>query len=168
MKATLVLVSEQPHHMPDESRYSERLFTPWWWYVAAIAIAVLLGAEFALAFTGAWAWIPTGVLVLICVAAVWRMSSGRVTVTSQQLLAGDRTLPLDRIDIAIKLSAAELRRLVGRHGDPAAFGFIRSWIGPGVQVVLRDQSDTTPYWVFSTRHPDRLLAVLAEQSVPTR
>ncbi|MDQ1721767.1 MAG: hypothetical protein QOI26_1501, partial [Pseudonocardiales bacterium] len=76
--------------------------------------------------------------------------------------------------------ATELRRLVGRHSDPLAFTYIRSWIGPGVQLVLRrrdraassevaGQADPDalpaerypePYWVVSSRHPDRLLAAL--------
>ena len=55
---------------------------------------------------------------------------------------------------------ATLRRVVGREGDPAAFVSIRSWIGPGVQLWLDDPEDPTPYWVVSTRHPQRVVQLL--------
>ncbi len=96
------------------------------------------------------------------------MSSGRVQVVGAQLVAGDRQLDLALVDVAINLSATELRRLVGRHADPSAHTFIRSWVGPGVQLLVHDQPDGAPYWVVSTRHPDRLLAVLAAAAVPVR
>jgi hypothetical protein len=115
---------------------------------------------------------------------VWRFSSGSVSVDGATLRAGARTLPVADIDQAIDLSAPDLRRLVGRHADPLAFTYIRSWVGPGVQLVLRPASREVPplqpadpepadgdvdgdgarfpepYWVVSTRHPDRLLAAL--------
>jgi hypothetical protein len=153
--------------------YYERLRTPWWFYFVAVLVAVLLGAEFALAVSGWVTWVPLLILLPASVLVVWRMSSGRIEVTDSELLAGDRALPLRSVERAIGLSGTELRRLVGRHGDPTAFVFIRSWIGPGVQLVLandkgRDPADSEPYWVVSTRHPGRLLAGLAAAaSIPT-
>ena len=41
-----------------------------------------------------------------------------------------------------------------------AFVAIRPWIGPGVQIILDDPDDPTPYWVVSTRHPRRLMAAM--------
>jgi hypothetical protein len=178
-------VSDQPPSSAASETYTERLYTPWWWYVAALIIAALLGAEFATAFSAGWlAWVPFFLLIIICVVAVWRFSSGRVRVTATDVQAGDRVVALARIDRAISLSPTELRLLVGRHGDPAAFDFIRSWVGPGIQLVLRpdgggasgandpaestpsrQSSPTTPYWVVSTRHPERMLAALAAASV---
>ncbi|RIS22389.1 DUF3093 domain-containing protein, partial [Mycobacteroides abscessus] len=49
---------------------------------------------------------------------------------------------------------------LGRQLDPAAFVVHRAWIGPMVLVVLNDADDPTPYWLVSSRHPDRLLAAL--------
>ena len=117
------------------------------------------------------------VLLPLALLVVWRLSAGRITVAAGTLLAGDRGLPVADIEQAIDLTASELRRLVGRHGDPLAHTYIRSWIGPGVQLVLRapasavgpsrrriepelDERFPEPYWVLSTRHPDRLLAAL--------
>jgi len=185
------MTAEPPAGM--SGTYFERLRTPIWFYPSAVAVAILLGAEFAFAVKGWITWIPLLILLPACVLVVWRMSSGRVQVGDGLLLAGDQQLPLERVHRAIGLSPTELRRLVGRHSDPTAFVFIRSWIGPGVQLVLRppagdssphdqaapgaDSSSSgetepgtdarqAPYWVVSTRHPDRLLDTLAAGSVP--
>jgi hypothetical protein len=178
-------VIESPPVIAGTVHYDEQLPTPWWWYPMAIAVAVLLGFEFTLAVSGWIGWIPLVILVPVCVLVVWRFSSGRVRLIGSTISAGDQLLELSRVSKAIGLSATELRRLVGRHSDPTAFVFIRSWVVPGVQLVLRprpadlnggpavddasgrtDPADIVPYWVVSTRHPDRLLAALAEQSVP--
>lgn len=163
---------------PQGHPYLEHLRTPWWWYGVAVLVAILLGAEFAMAVSGWLSWLPLTILLPLCLLVVWRLSSARIEVTRTKVRVADRCLPLAAIDTAIGLSHAELLRLVGRHADPAAYTFIRSWIGPGVQLVLNSEStrrDATPesdpaepYWVLSTRHPDRLLAALAAGSVPVR
>ena len=160
---------------PGQPAYRERLYTPWWWYIAALAVAVLLGSEVAVAIPTPWSWIVIGLLVLVSVGAVWRFSSGIVTVTGTDLTVAESTLRLVDVQRAIRLSPNELRKLVGRHSDPTALVFVRSWIGPGLQLVLRDtqhggvdSGDRVPYWVVSTRHPDRLLAALGAASVEIR
>jgi hypothetical protein len=131
--------TDQPRPAARHGHYSEKLRTPWWWYLAALAVAALLGAEFALAFTGWIAWLPLVLLVPLCLLVVWRLSSGRIAVIGGQLQVGDRRLALADIEQSFSLSPTELRRLVGRHSDPLAYTFIRSWIGPGVQLVLRER-----------------------------
>jgi hypothetical protein len=183
-------VTDQPgpaaaaSHPPPPIVYTERLYTPWWWYLAGLAIAVLLGGEFATAIPTWIAWIPFGLLLVVMLLGVWRFSSGRVTITATEFKVGEKTLPLTSIERAIGLSSTELRRLVGRHSDPTAFNFIRSWVGPGVQLILVPPApgdiprvspeqfedgalapSVTPYWVVSTRHPEQVLAALSAASV---
>ena len=162
--------------------YLERLHTPWWWYLAGVGVALLLAGEISVVLPGWWGWIPVLVLVPLTVLLVRRMSAGRIAVAGGAVRAGDRTVPVADIEQAIDLTAVELRRLVGRHGDPSAFTYVRSWIGPGVQLVLRPAADRTPaspaaeaaderypepYWVLSSRHPDRVLAALHAATAPS-
>ncbi|MGV9482476.1 DUF3093 family protein, partial [Gordonia aichiensis] len=49
---------------------------------------------------------------------------------------------------------------LGRQLDPAAYVQHRAWIGPMALLVLDDPDDPTPYWLISTRRPDRVLAAL--------
>jgi hypothetical protein len=153
--------------------YVEQLRTPWWWYLGAVGVALLLGLEFAVAVPGWLALASFAVLLPGGLLFVWRLSAGRIEVSGGTVRAGVRSVAVTDIEQAIDLTPVELRRLVGRHGDPLAFTYIRSWIGPGVQLVLRppaepapavdadpDEHYPVPYWVLSSRHPDRLLAAL--------
>jgi hypothetical protein len=140
--------------------YRERLRTPWWWYPIAIGVACLLAAEFHMAGLRLTDWIPYGTLVPLSVLVVWWLGHHRVEVTDGELRVRDAHLPLQYVSGAVALDPQTLRLVVGREGDPAAFVAIRPWIGPGVQVWLDDEDDPTPYWVVSTRHPQRLLAAV--------
>jgi hypothetical protein len=156
------------------AEYRERLRTPWWWYPIGVLVGILLGAEFDVVMPQALVGLPVLVGVLLAVTLIWRISSGTVRVTGGRVVAGDRSMPVTEIEQGFQLSSTELRRLVGRHGDPLAFTFIRPFVGPGVQLVLSrpaEQVDPSrlrePYWVLSSRHPDRLLdAVTAARSQP--
>ena len=140
--------------------FDERLRTPWWWYLVALVVGALLAAEFFLADHGVKVWLPYLVVLPIALAIVWWIGRDRIWVAGSEVHVRDAHLPLRFVESAVALDAATLRRVVGREGDPAAFTVIRPWIGPGVQIVLDDPDDPTPYWVSSTRHPDRLVEAL--------
>ncbi len=141
-------------------RFDERLHTPWWWYLAALFIGALLAGEFGVADKALTVWIPFGVLLPGSLVIVWSMGRNRVSVIGDELWVNEAHLPLSVIAAGIALDAQTLRRLVGRHGDPASFVAIRAWVGPGIQIILDDSDDPTPYWVISTRRPHELLEAL--------
>lgn len=140
--------------------YRERLRTPWWWYLVGMFVAGLLAAEFHIAGLRLTDWIPFGTLLPLSVVIVWWLGHSVLEISGGELRIRGAHLPLDAISGAIALDARTLRRVVGREGDPAAFVQIRPWIGPGVQVWLDDPDDPTPYWIVSSRHPDRVVALL--------
>ena len=140
--------------------YRETLYTPWWWYLVAVAVAGVLAAEFHVAGIGLTDWIPYCVLVPLSVVLVWWMGHARLEISGGEVRIRGAHLPLRYVSGSVALDAATLRRVIGREGDPAAFVSMRPWIGPGVQLWLDDPEDSTPYWVISTRHPDQVLAVL--------
>lgn len=147
--------------------YRERLYAPWWWYPVACFAAVLLGGEFIFVLPDSLVWLPVVLSLAGAIAVVRWISTAALEVTDGQLRAGSRRVPVDRIADMFALDYNQVRRLAGRQGDPSAFAFVRSWIGPGVQLVLRPTGDLTddrieePYWLLSTRRPDQLLAALA-------
>jgi hypothetical protein len=96
----------------------------------------------------------------LSVAIVWGLGRTRLTITAEELSIRGAHVPLRYISGVVALDARTLRRLIGREGDPQAFVAIRPWIGPGVQLQLDDPDDPTPYWVISSRHPDRVTALL--------
>jgi Protein of unknown function (DUF3093) len=140
--------------------YRETLYTPWWWYVVAVAIAGVLAAEFHVAGIGLTDWVPYCVLVPLSIVLVWWLGHARLEISDGEVRTRGAHLPLQYVSGSVALDGPTLRRVVGREGDPAAFVALRPWIGPGVQLWIDDVDDPTPYWVVSTRHPDEVVAVL--------
>ena len=50
--------------------YRERLATPWWWYVVALAVAGLIAGEFRLSGADLTVWIPFCTLLPLAVVIV--------------------------------------------------------------------------------------------------
>ncbi len=140
--------------------YREQLRTPWWWYLIAAGVAWLLGVEFHIAGLRVSGWILFGVLVAASAVIVWTFGRSRLEIADGEVRIRGAHLPLRYVSGAVALDARTLRRVIGREGDPAAFVSIRPWIGPGVQFWIDDEDDPTPYWVISSRHPDRVLRAL--------
>ncbi|HJQ42714.1 MAG TPA: DUF3093 domain-containing protein [Jatrophihabitantaceae bacterium] len=147
-------------HGVERVQYAESLRTPWWWYLAALGIASLLAAEFHVAGVRLLDWIPFGTLLPLSAAIVWWIGRSRLEIGDGELRIRNAHLPLEYVSGAVALDERTLRRVVGREGDPTAFVSIRPWIGPGVQVWVDDPDDPTPYWLVSSRHPDRVVQVL--------
>jgi hypothetical protein len=140
--------------------YRETLRTPWWWYLVALGVASLLAAEFHISGLRLTDWIPFGTLLPLSVVIVWWLGHSAVEIRDGELRIRGAHLPLRYVSGAVALDAATLRRVVGREGDPAAYVSIRPWIGPGVQLWLDDPEDPTPYWIVSSRDPQRIVDLL--------
>jgi Protein of unknown function (DUF3093) len=145
---------------PTAATYSEPLRTPWWWYLVAAFVASLLAAEFHVAGLRLTDWIPFGTMIPLSLIMVWWLGHSRLEISDDELRIRGAHLPLRYVSGAVALDAATLRRVVGREGDPASFISIRPWIGPGVQLWLDDPDDPAPYWVVSTRRPQRVVEML--------
>ena len=63
-------------------------------------------------------------------------------------------------DIRI-LDTDSMRLVRGRDADPAAFLAMRFWTSRGVLVRVKDDRDTTPYWLITSKRGDQLAAALS-------
>lgn len=157
-------MSTEAGRTPDVASYREKLRTPWWWYPAALAIAAILAAEFHVADTTLPNLIPFAVLLPLAAAIVWWIGRSELSVEHGELRIREAHVPISIISGVVSLDAVTLRRVVGREGDPEAFVSIRPWIGPGLQLLIDDVEDPTPYWVISTRRPQQLIEALRQLS----
>jgi len=142
------------------AEYSERLYVTWYWWLLPLLAAGLLAAEVHLGSPGVRAWLPYVVLLPLTALAVYRFGSATVRVTGGELRVGPAHVPLHHLGEVEVFSADQKRRVLGPELDPAAFLLHRGWVGPFVRVQLTDPTDPTPYWVLSTRHPERLAEAL--------
>jgi Protein of unknown function (DUF3093) len=136
--------------------YSERLRVPTSWWVLVLACAALLA-------TTLWAGLSVAAAVTIyaliegaCVALLLGWGAARITVTSGELVAGSRRLPLARIAEVAAMDAAQTRAMRGPHADPAAYLLVRPYLPQAVYVRIAGSPSEPPYWLIGTRRPAEL------------
>ncbi|MCV7317796.1 DUF3093 domain-containing protein [Mycolicibacterium confluentis] len=153
-------------------RYRERLWVPWWWWPLGMGLAGLIALEVNQALSGVSGvpdWAPFAALFAVAAAALLWLGRAEVSVIAGEdgleLCAGPAHLPVSVISRTAVVPRSAKSAALGRQLDPAAYVLHRVWVGPMVLAVLDDADDPTPYWLVSSRHPDRLLAALkSEQS----
>lgn len=151
---------------PDTAaaRYTERYTVPWWAWPASLTVGALLAAQVHSGYGGLRSWVPYVVAGALVVLALVTLSRGTVRVTAGELQVLGSRLPLDVVGAIRPLDVTALRTVLREGSDPAGYHVVRGWTRGAVQVRLDDPADETPYWLVSTRHPQRLVdAVAAER-----
>lgn len=141
--------------------FDERLTVPWWWYLPALGVAVLLAAEVHMGYPGVRAWIGYVVLLPGAVLVLLWLGRVRVHVADGVLAAGEHRLPLERVgQVDVVTGRDEKQVALGPDLDPTAVLVHRAWVGPVVRIEVLDGPGDAPYWVVSARDPERLVAAL--------
>ena len=138
---------------------------PWWWALPAVVLAGVIALEVGMGVAGMPNWVPYAVLMPVAAAVLLWFSKTELRVVGTQngeteLWVGNAHLPTNVIARAAEVPRSAKSAALGRQLDPAAYVLHRAWVGPMVLVVLDDPDDPTPYWLFSTRHPERVLAAI--------
>ncbi|MFP5070611.1 DUF3093 domain-containing protein [Pseudonocardia nantongensis] len=152
------------NHRPPEkdsatsgpTAFDERLSVPVWWYLPAVGLGVLLGAEIHMGYPGLRAWIGYLTMIPLCVLALWWMGRSRTTVRDGRLVSNERSVPLSVVGVTDTVARADKQRAMGPDLDPAAYVLHRAWVGPLVRVEITDPASDEPYWVLSSRRPEEL------------
>jgi Protein of unknown function (DUF3093) len=142
--------------------YSERLIVPWWWWPPSLALAALGATEIFLGASNRFAWIPYVVLLGGVIAALIGLSRIRIAVADGMLHVDDAKIPVTFLTEINILDAESKREVMGALADPMAFVVQRPWVRGAVRVVVDDPDDPTPYWVISTRRPERLATAIVD------
>lgn len=145
-------------------RYRERLWVPWWWWPIGLGLSAVLAAEVNMGVRDLPDWLPYAVLAAVAAGVLLWLSRVEVQVigegTDVELWAGQAHLPMSVVTRSAAVPRSAKSAALGRQLDPAAFVLHRNWVGPMVLVVLDDPDDPTPYWLVSSRDPDRVLSAL--------
>ena len=141
--------------------YDEQLRVPlrWWalgtMFWASLLLALLVAIPIVVAL------LVTGVLAGINMLVFASYGAARVRVAGGVLQAGRAQIPVHLLAAPEALDASAARRAAGVDADARAYLLIRPYIPTAVKVRVVDPSDTTPYWLVSTRHPQLLATELA-------
>ena len=145
-------------------RYRERLWVPWWWWLVGVGASAVLAKEVNMGVRTLPDWLPYTVLAAAAVGVLLWLSRTEVQIVDAgadaELWAGEAHLPVSVVQRSAAIPRSAKSAALGRQLDPAAYVMHRTWVGPLALVVLNDPDDPTPYWLVSSRHPDRLLAAL--------
>lgn len=150
--------SDSPAEAGDE--YTETLYAPVSWWIAVGAFAVVVWWVFVLATPMAVAVGAAVVAALTAGIGVW--SYGRLTVGVRDgaVRAGRAVIDSEFCGEAAALDPQRTAAVRGREADARALLVLRPYIAPSVRLAISDRRDPTPYWLISSRHPERFASAI--------
>ena len=140
------------------------------WWVQATMLLATLWLAFVVAMP-AWAAFAISGALLAGVYGLFAWVGGTtVSVRDGVLHAGRARIEVALLGPAEPLDAEGTRRVHGVEADARAFLLTRPYLKRSVRVPVEDPRDPTPYWLISSRRPDRLAAALgrATEQPPPR
>ena len=146
--------------------FRERLTVPiiWWVLAGLFALSVLVAVG---AYLGpAWG-LGTSVATLLVAAAIFGSAAIVISVEAQEVRVGRATIEHAYIASCRALTAEETRRRTGVEADARAHLVLRPYVKTTVEITLDDPEDPVPYWLVSTRRPQRLAAALQDAASST-
>ncbi len=140
--------------------YREHLHVPVSWWLLAIPVIAILGAELWAGFGGFIPPLVYGVFTAVIAGFLVSWGATSIEVTEGALRAGGETLPLSRVGDVVPLDEKQAALLRGPRGDPAAHLMLRPYLKRAVYIALADPSHGVPYWLVATRHPAELATAI--------
>ena len=141
-------------------KFKER--TPWpiWLWAFLLFLAATLALAFWAALGTRWGEI-IGLIQLLGLLLISQRTPLEIEVSEAELRVGSAHIARRFLGKVESLNAEQMRQWRGPLADPAAFMALRFWIATGVKIELNDPKDPTPYWLFSSKKAQPLLAALS-------
>jgi Protein of unknown function (DUF3093) len=145
-----------PAHPPT---HRERLWPTFGVWVGCVFVAAALGLT-VLAVTSAAVAGAVSLLAVAATVSALVATSPVVEVRDGELRAGRAHVPVEVLGRVRVLDRDGMEALRGRDADVDAYVCQRGWLPRGVAVEITDPEDPVPYWLISSRTPERLAAAL--------
>jgi hypothetical protein len=135
--------------------YRERLWVPltWWLLGALFVLSVVVAVGAYLRPT--WGLLA-GLVSLAVVVAIFAAASVVIRLEPRELVVGRARVEVRYLAGAIPLDKAAAEHRSGPGADARAFLVMRPYVSGAVEITLDDPDDPVPYWLISSRHPERL------------
>jgi hypothetical protein len=141
-----------------QTLYRERLWASVWFFLAT---ALVIPASLLVFFPiSAGVGIAVAILLYAGCVAVLIVNSAVLLVTTEAFHAGRARLPIQFVGAVTAYREPDATVQRGAQLDARAWPLIRGWVSPVVRVTVTDHDDPTPYWLVSTRHPEKLVEAL--------
>jgi hypothetical protein len=145
----------------DGPGYGERLHVPLRWWVQGVMLVASLWLAMIVSIPEGWAWGLTVLALALLAALLLGYGAARVEVADGWFRAGRARIEGEYLGAVQALDAEATRRTAGRDADARAYLLLRPYANRAVKVEITDPADPAPYWLISSRHPDRLARALA-------
>lgn len=142
--------------------FREVLRPSWWMFIIAalmIPTTILVCAPFNIQLG-----VVLSIIVYVAIIIPMIFFSPAIEVTETELKVGKAHISRDFITGASAYAGSHAIAARGVNLDARAWLLLRGWINPLVRVDIADPEDPTPYWLFSSRNPEELVAVLRKAS----
>lgn len=146
---------------PTAPAYAERLGIRARWWLVVLAIALFGSAELFAGFSGRVVVIVLAAFLVPTVALLASASFLVLTVDGTGIHAGRLHVGYDEIASVEALDGPQTRLRLGPEADPTARLAVRGYIRESVLVRPLDNRGI-PYWLISTRHPQRVIAAVEQ------
>lgn len=142
-----------------EILYKEKLSVAWWMWL----LVLLTGTTtfLALAPINLWAAVAATAVAAVGTAVALVASTTSIVITGDYLQVGRARIERRFVGEAEAFRGDEVRLVRGPELDGRAFMNFRVSVGPVVRIRITDPVDPTPYWLTSTRHPERIVEMLS-------
>ena len=121
------------------------------WLLAFIYFMFLSLVIAVWAALGNFSALITFIALTIALLAIAVMARSEVRVIENELVIGKAHIGVKYLADVEILDKDAMSLLRTRDADPAAFLAIKFWISTGVKITLKDQRDSTPYWLVSCK-----------------
>lgn len=147
-----------PAKNPSTLNYTEKLWPNFWTWVIVVGISgagVLIFIPIS-ELAGIIAFV--GLLLLQSILLI--TSTPKIEVTATTLQVGRAVIERTFIGDVNIYSGQDAFEQRGRKLNGLAYLCFRGWIKDVVKIDIEDPADPTPYWLTSSRYPERLAAAL--------
>jgi hypothetical protein len=100
------------------------------------------------------------------VAILWVLAP-RIVVDESHIRAGRAHIEHRFVSSIEGFRKEQAREQRGVKLDARAWLVLRPWVDPVVKITLSDPDDPTPYWLVSTKNPERLISAWKNATLAT-
>ena len=141
-------------------RYRERLWpAPWVFAAITLVIPATLLVFWPINFV---VGIVVAVVFFVGCCALLLISSPTIEVDDRGIRAGNARLPIAFVGEVSSHFGADATLERGQRLDARAWLLVRGWVAPIAKIEVTDPADPVPYWIVSSRTPDRLASAIRE------
>lgn len=139
--------------------YKERLLPNFWLFLATLLLIPAITLIF-MALSLMWVGVGIGVAVVVLIIVSMIVKAPNIIITDSMFHIGDAAIEREFLEDAEAFYDQEAFKERGQRLKLESFYIFQVGIDPVVKIQNIDEADPVPYWLISTRHPQRIANII--------